>query len=146
MSILFRKNTFFVYQVHGQWEYRSRCNLVFADVSVWMRYGAPYVRGLRTIRVNLYYCRTPLLPIAGLDIRHHICALPGPRPLGDQHIKVKPDYHAKVANMKFDAASWKQIVLNFRRNKAWHRSRSEKKRQHKHDFPLFFYCGRILLL
>ena len=43
----------------GPWDYSSRRNLIVAVVSFLVRYGAPQVRSLRKIRVNLYR-RTPL--------------------------------------------------------------------------------------
>ena len=49
----------------GPWDYSSGCNLIFAEVNVWVRYGAPQVRILRKIRVNLYI-RTPLITPLGV--------------------------------------------------------------------------------
>ena len=46
------------YCILGPWDYSPRCNLVFAEVSFWVRYGAPKVRSLSKFRVNLYH-RTP---------------------------------------------------------------------------------------
>ena len=40
--------------------YSSGCSSIFAEVSFWVRHGAPQVRSFRKIRVNLYR-RTPLL-------------------------------------------------------------------------------------
>ena len=44
----------------GHWDCSPGCNFFFAEVSFRVKYGAPQVRGLRKIRVNLYH-RTPHL-------------------------------------------------------------------------------------
>ena len=55
----------------GPWDYPSRGNFVFAEVRFRMRYGAPYVRGLRKARVNLYR-RTPQIPTRTLVQRQPV--------------------------------------------------------------------------